>query len=111
MQLANLIANRHSGSMKIIAFSVSMLGLVACTAPNAKPVETPIPPKAVNGQTCNASKIQTFVGQPLSSAEKTLLLQPVRVIRPNQMVTMDYLEGRLNILVDENELIRRVYCG
>ncbi|GGH62085.1 hypothetical protein GCM10011341_35920 [Frigidibacter albus] len=37
--------------------------------------------------------------------------QQLRVINPGQMVTMDYLEARLNIAIDEQDRISRVYCG
>ncbi|VDC17153.1 Peptidase inhibitor I78 family protein [Rhodobacteraceae bacterium THAF1] len=34
-----------------------------------------------------------------------------RVIRPGQMVTMDYLAGRLNLVVDGAGNLTRAYCG
>lgn len=35
----------------------------------------------------------------------------LRVIRPGQMVTMDYLEDRLNIDLDEADVIVNLRCG
>jgi hypothetical protein len=34
-----------------------------------------------------------------------------RVLRPGMMTTMIYLPERMNIAVDENDIIERVYCG
>lgn len=34
-----------------------------------------------------------------------------RVIKPGQMVTMEYIEGRLNIDVDESNVIVNLRCG
>jgi hypothetical protein len=37
--------------------------------------------------------------------------QVTRIIRPGMAVTMDYSPTRLNITIDENGSIDRVYCG
>ena len=34
-----------------------------------------------------------------------------RVLKPGQMVTMEYRAGRLNIDVDEKNVIKNVRCG
>lgn len=34
-----------------------------------------------------------------------------RVLKPGQMVTMEYLPGRLNIDVDERNVITNLRCG
>jgi len=34
-----------------------------------------------------------------------------RVIHPRDMVTMDYVETRVNICVDNSEIIERIYIG
>ena len=60
---------------------------------------------------CGASGLQQLVGQPASTLETMRFSQQLRVINPGQMVTMDYLEGRLNIAIDDQDRISRVYCG
>lgn len=35
----------------------------------------------------------------------------VRSLKPNQMVTMEYLEGRINLQIDDNGIIKAVTCG
>ena len=37
--------------------------------------------------------------------------QVARVLKPGQMVTMEYREGRLNIDVDANNVITNLRCG
>ena len=34
-----------------------------------------------------------------------------RIIYPDSMVTMDYVETRVNICVDNSEIIERIYIG
>jgi len=60
---------------------------------------------------CGAAGLQQLVGQPASTLETMRFSQPLRVINPGQMVTMDYIEARLNISVDEAGRISRVSCG
>lgn len=36
---------------------------------------------------------------------------PVRIIRPNDAVTMDHNPDRLNIILDHAEIIRQLRCG
>lgn len=40
-----------------------------------------------------------------------LVGKKLRVIKPGQMVTMDYSDQRANVEIDENELIKRIYIG
>ena len=70
-----------------------------------------VPPTADLPDTCNRSLLAEFVGQPLSAVEKTLLLQPVRVWRPDSFRTTDFLPNRLNIHVDTADKIMRLSCG
>ena len=37
--------------------------------------------------------------------------RPVRLLRPGMAVTMEYLEGRINLLVDDKNIITQVTCG
>ena len=46
---------------------------------------------------------------PLSSAD--MIGKRLRVIRPNQAVTMDYSEDRVNVTVDDQGKITRVHIG
>lgn len=83
--------------------------LTAC-AP-VPPAETP----AVNA-TCSATLANYLVGTPYSAdaVEKARLAsgsKTVRVIRPGTAVTMDFREDRLNVDLDEKDVVTRVHCG
>lgn len=81
--------------------------LLACT-PHAQ--EQPIidmPPQA----SCGAEKLQHLVGGPLGAFDFHSLAQPLRIIPPGTAVTMDYSPRRLNVDLDENDLIVRIWCG
>ncbi len=65
---------------------------------------------------CDASQVQGLVGQPYSDAvgeqaRQDAGAQKVRTLKPNQPITMEYLGERLNIEVDENNLVSGVRCG
>jgi hypothetical protein len=51
------------------------------------------------------------VGAPVAEAHGLSAPGPVRVIRPNQPVTMDYRADRLNLELDARDRIIRVFCG
>ena len=84
----------------------------------ATPPDKPVPPTAQPtlpvlpaNDSCNAAKIASHIGKHTKSLETVLLLQPVRIIAPGTMVTMDYIESRLNIYTDDAGLIQRLGCG
>lgn len=35
----------------------------------------------------------------------------VRAIRPGEMVTMEFKANRVNVVLDENNKVTRIYCG
>jgi chorismate-pyruvate lyase len=61
---------------------------------------------------CGATGLQGLIGQ---SGEIARLLdfadQPVRVLPPNSIVTLDLRPDRLNIHLDEADVIIRIECG
>ena len=60
---------------------------------------------------CRADEFQSLVGRTHEDLLTTRILGPVRIIRPDQAVTMDFIAARLNIVLDEDEVVTRVYCG
>ena len=60
---------------------------------------------------CPAPQLQGLVGQSASTLQTMRFGSEVRIIRPRTPITQDYSESRLNITIDANELISRVYCG
>ena len=66
--------------------------------------------------TCDASQVEGLVGQAYTEALAEQARQDagaakVRVLKPNQPVTMEFLGERLNIEVDDKNLVSGVRCG
>ncbi|SFO93257.1 I78 family peptidase inhibitor [Tranquillimonas alkanivorans] len=59
---------------------------------------------------CGADGYGSLVGAQLAAVTMPADLN-ARIIGPDTMVTQDYQPGRLNIVVDEDGYITRVYCG
>ena len=81
-----------------------LIALAGCTV-----AEPPLPPQLED--TCGATNFADLIGQDATALEKTLLLGPVRVIRPGDAVTMDFRPDRINFKIAENETIRTIDCG
>jgi len=60
---------------------------------------------------CYAADHTELVGQPLSAFDQSTLDQPVRIIPPGGIVTMEYNPRRLNVDLDGNSTIVRFWCG
>ncbi|MDG2524041.1 I78 family peptidase inhibitor [Stenotrophomonas sp. HITSZ_GD] len=65
---------------------------------------------------CDASQLQSLVGQPLTDALSAQAREDahaaqVRVLKPGEMVTMEFKGDRLNLEVDEKQVISGVRCG
>lgn len=73
------------------------------------------PPPAMTGQ-CNADAAQAHVGHPatpemIEAARRDAGADRVRTLKPGQVVTMEYLAGRLNLHLDADGRIERIACG
>lgn len=65
---------------------------------------------------CRTDTVGGWIGQPYSPKLERRLKdktesQHVRVVRPNDMVTQDFRDNRLNIALDERDRVTRLYCG
>jgi len=69
------------------------------------------PAAAVEADTCGAQRFTYLVGQPKSLVDRMSFPDGTRVILPGQGVTMDFRAERLNVLIDGNAAVERVYCG
>lgn len=61
-----------------------------------------------------ADALAIWTARPWADAEGTVTggdVATIRVIRPGDMVTKDYRTDRLNVELDENDIVTRVYCG
>ena len=70
-----------------------------------------IPPVAPAEDTCGAAGFQDLVGQDVLPVLATTFTTPIRIIRPDEAVTMDFMAERLNFRVDRNEIVQSVTCG
>jgi hypothetical protein len=71
-----------------------------------EPIAVPVMP---GPDACNPPT--SLIGQSKKVLETMKFKGPVRIIGPNDMVTMDYSPQRLNIVYDKNGIIREVKCG
>lgn len=67
-------------------------------------------------QTCNADGLDDLVGKPGTAelgadALKRSGAKRLRWIQPGTMVTMDFRRDRLNIHLDDHNIVTRVNCG
>lgn len=60
---------------------------------------------------CPAGELTEYVGQPESAADEIAYDGTVRVIQPGMVITMEFNPDRLNIEIDEDGRIARIYCG
>ena len=82
-------------------------GCGAAPAPLA-PVD-PVPVGAAD--TCGAAPYGYLIGQDATALERVLILRQVRVIRPNEPVTLEFVPVRINFNIGADETIRTITCG
>jgi hypothetical protein len=96
---------------RMAVLAVAVLGLAAaCAAPPAAR-----PPPAPTGA-CNAAGARFAAGRPLTpQLEQEARVRSgaamVRILRPGQVVTLEYNEQRLNIEIDASGRVIRIRCG
>ncbi len=81
----------------------------AAPAPDSAPEPPPI-------GSCDATQVQSLVGQTLTDAlseqaKHDAGAKQVRTLLPNQAVTMEFNGERLNIEVDDKQVVKSVRCG
>jgi hypothetical protein len=68
-------------------------------------------PVAEEVDACGAARYGFLVGQSKAVVDRTTFPDGTRIILPGQAVTMDFRAERLNVLIDGNAAVERVYCG
>ena len=97
-------------SRALLALVPAILALAGCTSTTPMPAPTPA------ALQCHAEAAQSLIGQPATAenveqARQRAGAEMARVLKPDQMVTMEFREGRLNIYVDAANVITRIACG
>jgi len=87
--------------LPLIALLIVMPGVVAALCGNVLPSADP----------CGATGFAGLVWQAGKIAEMIVLDPPMRVIRPGDAVTRDYLLVRINFELDDSGTIARTCCG
>jgi hypothetical protein len=98
--------------MKHILLPLPVIALVAACevqGTGLPPLGVPEPDAAAD--TCGATRFAYLVGQPMAVVDRTTFPSGTRIILPDTAVTMDFREERLNVLIDGNAVVERVYCG
>jgi len=91
---------------------ILLMALAACTTPATqatKPVENQLP-TGMN-DTCGAVRYHTLLDQDATALERVLILRQVRIVRPDSIVTQDYLPERMNFHINSANRIARISCG
>ena len=112
--------------------AVLILSLGACAAPPSDEQDkalieaekraaaaaepAPVPAEPADAASCDPLQAQWIVGKPVGDKEaeqarKDAGAKTVRILKPGQMVTMEYSAGRLNIDVDDKGVGVAARCG
>ena len=87
----------------VLVFGLLSLLVAGCVA---------LPPVSDDpAEACGAAELQYLVGKPGVVLDGMRFSQQVRVIEYGMAVTMDYNPARLNIQLDQRDVIERVNCG
>ncbi|WP_277051611.1 I78 family peptidase inhibitor [Zestomonas thermotolerans] len=90
-----------------------LAGLLAgCASQDGRDADT----LAARPDSCDASRVQQLVGQPVSrelldQAMQRAGAKTARALGPHDIVTLEYNSQRLNLLTDQQGVITRVSCG
>lgn len=107
-----------------LTLPLMLVALTGCIPPGNPPAETPppaqapLPPRPVSSQptTCGAEHVRYVVGKKRTPAlaeevSRRSGAKAIRWISPGMAVTMDYREERLNVDLDDRDVIKGVRCG
>lgn len=104
-------------NLPCLAGVAAVLAIAACSA-GVPPVSRPIASgsQAPSGAVCDAARAQFAVGQPFTPALGERARQAsgassIRILRPGEAVTLEFLPDRLSLELDASERIAAVRCG
>lgn len=90
-------------------------GLAACTSPTGNKTEA-ASAEAAAAINCDATQARFAIGQLATpelqeDARNKAGASTVRLLRPDQVVTMEYNGERLNLRVNAQDIVQQVNCG
>ncbi|WP_246129595.1 I78 family peptidase inhibitor [Halovibrio variabilis] len=80
------------------------------------PTVAPNGPGEEQAASCDLDAIQSAIGEPFDEAKLSQLqsdsgARQVRVLRPGEAATMDHRPDRLNVHLDDQDMIEDLRCG
>lgn len=102
-------ALHHAGMSMLAGLAFSVLVLV-----NGEGDLMQRQPASALPDPCGKASVSGLVGQVLPPPDVLSDIEvpgPVRVIRPGQRITMDHVPERLNIVVDDHDVVVELRCG
>ena len=101
-------------TFRLVLPLLALAALPGCIIPVPVPPVTPGSITIDQWSPCGARGLQDYVGQSVAVVEGTNFQGapgPVRVIRPGDVVTQEFLAERLNFRIDAAGLVAAVDCG
>jgi hypothetical protein len=92
----------------LLAATVAVAGCTPVEMRGAHPSDAP--------HVCKAEPVQDYVGRPgeagaIEGVRRASGAKSVRVVRPGEMVTVDFRADRVTVTVDGHRIITRIVCG
>lgn len=89
--------------------------LAGCSTPSTESAKDPVVTDTGHSR-CDSEAAQFTIGKKaspelLEQARTRAGAQNARILKPDDMVTMEYRSDRLNLNTDDNLVITRVNCG
>jgi hypothetical protein len=85
-----------------------MVAMAGCTPLPDQELPPAMPPTE---NACGAADLQDLVGRNATVLETMRFGQTTRILRPGMAVTMDFSAERLNIEINDANIIEAVTCG
>lgn len=95
---------------------LAALALAGCSTPGASEPAKDAAVADAGHSRCEAKAAEFTIGQKaspqlLEQARTRAGAQNARILKPNDMITLEYRSDRLNLNTDDNLVITRVNCG
>lgn len=100
---------KHALALVALAAPTACIAAPEAKSPMGSSETVVLPPEQADA--CKAQSYQTLVGKPATDPAVPPADKLVRHIKPDSIVTMDYVFKRLNIEIDAKGVITAVRCG
>ena len=94
----------------VMIATLSLVTLAACQTGEGEPSKAaPLPDGEAD--TCGAQRYADSIGTPHEDHDFAAPDRPLRIIPPMSAITMDHSPARLNVDLDEDGRVVRLWCG